>query len=458
MAVALVALLLRSIAGPVILLASLAVLLAGSRRMFLLATLLTLPISTLAWDVPITEIAGRTLDIRLLLTFGIASLIALALVLERPRPTRLEWLGIAFVAWIGVAGLLSSDSVYIVAPAAARWFSYVGVFMLARRTATSPEDRSRLVVATALGFLVPSVLGLVEFVVGDASFMNGAVRATAPGGRGPIGLAFAGQMLLLLGFALARMASQFSGWWWALAAAATLAVIASATRIVTVTAWLAVAGVAAVFRRWRMVAVATVLFVVALGARPDLLNRYFTTVTAPSPSAQPSDPQASPAPGEEGEDQDIVVDASLRFRFFVWGVLVTEWSERPLIGIGPGMTAAAVEQVSGLPRTAPHNDYLAVLGEMGVIGLAVFLALQASVLWALYGTWRREAGERKLLVASLGSLFVATNILGALNNPMYFYDVQVPLWALVGSVTGPVAAGTTATSSLRRAAADAEAG
>jgi O-antigen ligase len=54
-------------------------------------------------------------------------------------------------------------------------------------------------------------------------------------------------------------------------------------------------------------------------------------------------------------------------------------SRRPLIGAGTGgFEAAYTEQVKGtgtLPSKNPHNQYLLITGQLGVIGLVAFVGL-----------------------------------------------------------------------------------
>lgn len=424
----------RSFSGPFLLLTSLAFLFLASRRAFLLGVAFAVPFSTIAWDLTITHIGTRTLDARLLVTFGVAALVALALAVERSLPSRLELVGFTFVAWMLTVGALQSDSVLTWAPPLARWFSYVGVLMLARRWTRDSTQAMGLAIAVGLGFAFPATLGLIQFLVGESGFLNGAVRATAPGGRGPIGLAFGGQMLLILAFALIEARASARLGWLAGVALGAMAIIASATRIITVTAWLALASLAAAKRRWRTLAVVSVIFVVALGARPDLLSRYWGTIT---PTSAPSvEPGQSPLPSGTPSGEQLVFDPSLRFRLFVWETVLDEWAEQPVLGIGPGMTAPTVAAVSPARRTAPHNDYIGVLAELGLPGILLFVALQGGVLISLLRRWHATDGPLQAILSAVAALFLAVNVLGALNNPMYFFDVQLTLWALIGACLG----------------------
>lgn len=425
---------LRLTPGPFILILSLGILAAISRRVFLVAVAFSVPTSTIGWDMSIAEIGGRTFDARLLITFGLALLLAGILIVERPRPTRTELIAGALVAWIVIVGLLASDSILTWGPPAARWFSYAAILIIARRWTSTPSQLATLFTAVAAGFTIPAGLGLFQFVIGDASFINGAARATAPGGRGPIGLAFAGQMVAVIAASRAGLQARHRAAWLVEIAVGVLAVVASATRIATVTVWLAVSALATSRRRWWMLLAGTAVLAVALAARPELLSRYFGTI---SPGNGPAaSPGATAAPSPEPRDGGVVLDSSLQFRVFVWRTVLREWTHDPVLGIGPGMTAKAVSEVSPAARTAPHNDYIGMLAETGLPGLALFVGLQGSVLVCLWRLRRIASDSARGLVDASAILFVAVNVLGALNNPTYFYDVQIALWAFVGGCVG----------------------
>jgi O-antigen ligase len=99
------------------------------------------------------------------------------------------------------------------------------------------------------------------------------------------------------------------------------------------------------------------------------------------------------------------------------------------------MTAETITDVSTAQRTAPHNDYVGALAEFGLVGFALFVGLQFLLGSAL---WRRDRGlplserVRSPAFAAL-VIFVCFNVLGVLNNPSYFLDIQVAVWGLAGA-------------------------
>jgi len=404
---------------------------ATDRRWLTICLIGTVPLTTFGWTVEVMTISGRVLDVRLVVTFAVAGISAISLLIARSRPTPTEIVFALLIGWAIVSGLLAADSVLTWGPPVARLVTYAAVFGLARRHLVQPGDLRLAMAVVAIAFVIPTTAGLVTYVLGAAEVINDATRATTPGGRGPISLAFAGQVALALGFALhatGRSPGRVGSSWLAVALVGAAGLLASATRLVTVTAWLVVAGFAALRGRWRTAAVITVLFAGAFLARPDLLGRFIGTVAEPTPS------QGIVEPGDQGSDVEL--DASARFRIFVWGAILDEWSASPITGIGPGMTARIVAERSTAERAAPHNDYIGVFAELSFTGLALFLVLQGLVIKELVGRIRREPDRRRRdEVLMTVMVFGGVNVLGALNNPMYFFDLQVAIWALTGAAS-----------------------
>jgi O-antigen ligase len=402
------------------------------RRYLTLTIILGVPLTTFSWNLPILELSGRTLDVRLVINFAVAGIALVALVIaKRVRPTTAELLFVALIAWSIISGIVASDSYLTWGPPVARFVAYASMFALGRRYLLSSKDLAAAMTAVAIGFALPTVAGLAQYFMGQATFINDAARATAPGGRGPISLAFEGQVVLLLAFAL--FATSITGRWrrigWIAAAiVGGGGVLASATRLVTVTAWAGLASFAALRRAWPTVVGITILFGAAFFVRPELLGRFLGTVSQP-----PSGPTQSVAPSRPPADQEFEVDPSVKFRLFVWSAILQEWTEHPVTGIGPGMTARVIASQSTATRAAPHNDYLGIFAELSLIGIALYLALQIAVLVGILRNALRVAEPLGSLLAMVGILFVSVDVLGVLNNPIYFFDIQVGLWALVGA-------------------------
>jgi putative inorganic carbon (HCO3(-)) transporter len=104
------------------------------------------------------------------------------------------------------------------------------------------------------------------------------------------------------------------------------------------------------------------------------------------------------------------------------------------VGLGPGAVGALTAPVRGIPFGA-HNDYLALLVEYGIFGLALYLVLLGVVVRLAYHGWRASR-EPALKALALGFLGVAVaypvvsltdHVVGQTSNQLYF-------WTLAGLV------------------------
>jgi len=81
-------------------------------------------------------------------------------------------------------------------------------------------------------------------------------------------------------------------------------------------------------------------------------------------------------------------------RLVLWSEAIAFTAENPITGVGAGAYGAAFEQS---PRVAladapvtPHNDYLLVLSQLGLLGAVLFGAPCLYVFFKAWGRWRKE--------------------------------------------------------------------
>ncbi|MCP4654339.1 MAG: hypothetical protein GY856_02860 [bacterium] len=107
-------------------------------------------------------------------------------------------------------------------------------------------------------------------------------------------------------------------------------------------------------------------------------------------------------------------------------------SERPLLGLGPGMVRSRypIYRNPTAPRfTVPHlhNAYLELAAERGLLSLAAYLWLMGAGLWLAYRAYRREGGPRgsraDLYVGVILAL-VGFNIAGVFEDNWQDTEVQ----------------------------------
>jgi hypothetical protein len=96
---------------------------------------------------------------------------------------------------------------------------------------------------------------------------------------------------------------------------------------------------------------------------------------------------------------------SLSWRLNLWRYALDLAAHRPVIGIGLGSFPTYSPKLVGSPVT-PHNDFVRVFAEMGIVGLIPYLWLCGTLLWALYRLWR-WAPDRSQSLFAAGLIAVA---------------------------------------------------
>jgi O-antigen ligase len=113
-----------------------------------------------------------------------------------------------------------------------------------------------------------------------------------------------------------------------------------------------------------------------------------------------------PAGPQSNTTADRFVSASGNGRYQYWSSALDANSTDPLTGIGPGTFEfwwAEHGSIPGFVRNA-HSLYFETLGELGIPGLTLLLAMLVSVFVIGGGKWRRaEAYERALLAAAMAA-------------------------------------------------------
>lgn len=140
-------------------------------------------------------------------------------------------------------------------------------------------------------------------------------------------------------------------------------------------------------------------------------------------------------------------DSSVRNRYELWNAAIGMWEEHPVTGVGPKRFAelrtryasialdprSDVADASGFRRVellSPHNLYLLVLSELGVLGLGAFLALLASALGAAIGAARDRidrSGRSEFGLFALGAVTVIaiTGMSGDLGGPTTVLEAAI---------------------------------
>lgn len=298
-----------------------------------------------------------------------------------------------------VLAVLPGAALGVELPVVARLTVMYAAFLLAFLTVKgfTPAELRRVLVCLGVGGGALAALGLVGYVRGGGPVVYGE----NVGGRAAFGIPdpnyFAAYLLLAL---LPLLALVVGGRLRGRAACAVLvglmaaAVVASLSRGALLGVAVGVAVVVTAWVRTRVAAGAVVLAVVALTAvniNPILDSRTTEVV---------GDRLASVTSGSTTSNN----------RLDLWRRSVDVVLEKP-----QGIGALQFREVSsrygiterGRPLENAHSAYVNVLTELGVVGLAAFLAWLARVAWDVRTEWRRRRQETFAIAVGVGAAFSA---------------------------------------------------
>ena len=157
--------------------------------------------------------------------------------------------------------------------------------------------------------------------------------------------------------------------------------------------------------------------------------------------------QAAPGTGNGGTDEapssgEHLASTSGNGRWQFWGAAVDEFETRPLVGRGAGSYEAWWAEhgtVSYFTRRA-HSFYLQTLGELGVLGGLLLLALLGAATAAVVRALRRTRGDERITVAALAAVCAGFGFAAAIDWMWELTVVSVLAMAALALVAGPAAA------------------
>jgi O-antigen ligase len=361
------------------------------------------PLALAAPFVPgLARLSNGGFTFRQELTVALVLAAAFALLLRRRRadpkpPTRALRLSAAslaaFVAWAAASALWATN-VFAAAHHALSWVAYLLLLPLLVRAYAS----RRVMTASlkVLGAVV--VVTAAANVVGHLGSAHSLLRANGMGEPLAVSVPLFASLALS---ARRRRAALLSGLAAALAWLAVLQIAERAAFIAVCAGLLVLAASSLATPRFRPRSKARAALV-ALALLACVVFQY------------------APSPFERSKHQPVLArlgatstaDPNARARFLYWGAAFEMWRAHPLAGVGannfstaiPEARAAFAERRPGSPlsglneqylNAGAHNEYLQILAELGAVGLALFVAFCATLVWA---AWRALRVARCALV------------------------------------------------------------
>lgn len=122
------------------------------------------------------------------------------------------------------------------------------------------------------------------------------------------------------------------------------------------------------------------------------------------------------------------LDLNTSGRTVLWEMTIDSWKQAPLVGHGPGSASSMISaRFSGIAH--PHNEYLRILHDFGLVGFIPFvvgLFLLAAALWRRARQFR-DPVHKAAVLSLLGVLAVAFT-----DNVLIYPFVMVPVGVLIG--------------------------
>ncbi|WP_315095900.1 O-antigen ligase family protein [uncultured Cellulomonas sp.] len=108
-------------------------------------------------------------------------------------------------------------------------------------------------------------------------------------------------------------------------------------------------------------------------------------------------------------------DTSLGWRYQAWAKVLAAWHEHPVFGNGLGATTSGI-----ILKSIPHNEYVRMLAEVGVVGLTVLSLL---ALWYAVAMLRRLLAGSPRSVCALGLAVLVGTMVNAIAANTMLYTV-----------------------------------
>ncbi len=135
-----------------------------------------------------------------------------------------------------------------------------------------------------------------------------------------------------------------------------------------------------------------------------------------------------------GSDNIYDLNSSVGWRLYFWDEIMRRFWDRPWFGFGAGSSVMLGVEIFGV-EAAPHNGYLRVLYETGIIGMASFLWVLAVMLWQGFRLIRKRLDNRLTFISHVYVTMTLTYaLLNLTDNILEYYEVAIYQWAILSLV------------------------
>ena len=131
------------------------------------------------------------------------------------------------------------------------------------------------------------------------------------------------------------------------------------------------------------------------------------------------------------------VTINVEGRSNLWGITWRSYLDSPVVGKGAGSSEVAIEQALGR-KSHPHNDYLRVAHDLGILGLAVLLIAFGGLLRHAFRSTRAAGNDHPTAPLHLASGLALLGLLAGMttDNALVYLFVVIPVGVLLGVSIG----------------------
>jgi len=336
---------------------------------------------------------------------------------EQDRPAVKAYL--MFLSWVVLVAAFHSQ-ISTAVPAVLRIGAPFGYYMLAVACLRTPEDGKRSINAVLASTLLVIPVCIYQLISGNGLFeAEDYARLTGPYAfiQSPPVFSLYLLVMLFLAYSLFsdsahHIKKRSAGW--ILIAILTVFLLLTETRAAWATLGLGCVAISSFRKRLKRAALLTLIPVLLILVVPTFQTRISEV-------------------GSEYFDISYrsVMAGSLGLRVATYTLMAPGITESPIWGHGFGSFAALFEDLYDVPKLAPHNDFLYLAFESGLVGLALYVWY----LWKLAALPRlcahgSSTGSR-VAQAALISLVVVDFVL-FFHNSIFATDIQGYILALLG--------------------------
>ena len=120
-------------------------------------------------------------------------------------------------------------------------------------------------------------------------------------------------------------------------------------------------------------------------------------------------------------------------RLQIWSDTLRMLRDRPIFGTGLRAYETVMQSYVSpghKPELYPHNLFLAMWAELGLLGLVSFVVLLGILLWRGWSSYAKASGLARPLLWGTSTAFVAIAVHGLFDTPYFNNDIAVEFWIL----------------------------